>query len=360
MQASPRVLRVNRNHAMPLVARTFFRDVPKLFPLTISRGTSGTTRNLFVEVSDGTHTGLGEGAPPTGLPADFAETAGDHLAPLFAKLDTLDLHALNQLGHELEIEAVALAALDGALWDLKAKQAGMPLFRLLGLPKPTAVTSVTMGIEPPEVVRERVPKILNLTGAKSLKVKLGSPGGRDHDKEIWSISREMAAPFGAKLRADANGGWTPDEAVDMMRWLRDHDCEYIEQPLVKGSEDDLPLIFAHRALPIYLDESVRVARDVIKVADRCDGVNLKLMKSGGITEGLALLATARAHGLKTMIGCMCETTVGIAMSAAISGLCDMIDLDTHLNHDPDPAAGVDWIDGIVMPQEVPGHGGYLM
>lgn len=334
-------------------------DVSKLFPLTISRGTSGTTRNLFVTVSDGEQTGIGEGAPPTGLPPDFAEQAPEILAPLLHGLPERSISETTDLGLHLGVEAVALAALDTALWDLRAKQAGLPLYRLLGLPLPTAPTSVTIGIEPAEVVRERVPQILQLTQARALKVKLGSPAGRDHDKAIWETARLAAAPFRATLRADANGGWTPDEAIAMIAWLKERDCQYVEQPLEKGRESDLPAVFARRTLPIFLDESVRVAADVPALADRCDGVNLKLMKSGGVTEGLRLLATARAHGLQTMVGCMCETAIGIAAAAAISGLCDHIDLDTHLNHDPDPAEGVDMVEGVVIPRDTPGHGAYL-
>ncbi|MDI9636898.1 dipeptide epimerase [Kamptonema cortianum] len=345
---------------MPLDVSSRVLVVPKLFPLTISRGTSGDTKNFFIEVSDGTHTGIGEGAPPTALGPDFADSAAALLEPILAEVNRLDLFQMNELGKQLGVEAVALAALDMALWDLKAKQAGMPLYRMLGLPRPTAPTSVTIGIEPKEIVAERVPHILQLTGAKALKVKLGSPMGRDHDREIWETSREAAKPFKVAMRADANGGWTAEEARQMMAWLRDRDCEYVEQPLPQGSETEIGKIWDGRPLPIYLDESIRVASDVARYASCCDGINLKLMKSGGITEGLQVLATAKAHGLGTMIGCMCETHIGIAGSAAISGICDYIDLDSHLNHAPDPATGTEMVDGVVMPRCVPGHGGEFL
>jgi L-Ala-D/L-Glu epimerase len=344
---------------MPLTFRTFALDVHKLFALTISRGTSGSTRNFFVEVSDGTHTGIGEGAPPTGLPLDFCETSPQQLVPFFELAQTKEPFDVWQAGYEAGVEAVALAALDCALWDLKAKQVGKPLYQILGIPKPTSITTVTIGIEPREVVQERVPYILNLTGAKALKVKLGSPAGRDHDKEIWSTAREVSAEFNVALRADANGGWTPDESVEMANWLKSHDCEFIEQPLVKGDEHYLIDIFPHFALPLFLDESIRNSADVDKFADRCNGVNLKLMKSGGISDGIKVLERARHHGLGTMIGSMCETEVGIAQSAALSGWCDYVDLDTHFNHNPEPGAGTEFIDGVVTPRDVPGHGGYI-
>lgn len=345
---------------MPIAFRTFAVDVPKLFPLTISRGTSGTTRNLFVVAAQDGVEGIGEGAPATGLAADFADTAGEVLAPLFELAQSAEPIEVWQYGHNQGIEATALAALDCALYDLRAKQQGLPLYRYLGLPKPTSATTVTIGIEPVETVLARVPKILAMTQGRALKVKLGSPAGRGHDKEIWEAACQAAAPFGVAMRADANGGWTPDEALAMAEWLKERGCEFIEQPLVKGAEDQLPAVFQGSALPVYLDESIRNADDVERFADRCHGVNLKLMKSGGISDGLRVLQKAREHGLGTMIGCMCETAVGIAQSAAVSGLCDFVDLDTHFNHDPEPGAGVDFVEGVVMPRDVPGHGGYLL
>jgi muconate cycloisomerase len=260
---------------------------------------------------------------------------------------------------EAQVDPPAMAALDIAYWDLLAKRAGMPLYRMLGLPRRGVPTSVTIGINAPEVTRERVPKILGATGAKCLKIKLGSPEGRDHDRAHFEAAAEAARPFGAKLRVDANGGWTVDEAIDMNRWLADRGVDYVEQPLPEGQEDDLPRVFEHRPLPILVDESVRFAPDVLKVHDCVDGINLKLMKCGGITEALRIVATAKAAGLATMIGCMSESSVAIAAGASIGALFDYIDLDSHLNLNPDPAEGAPICDGVVLPNDVPGHGARL-
>jgi muconate cycloisomerase len=241
---------------------------------------------------------------------------------------------------------------------LLAKRAGLPLFQLLGLPNRGVPTSVTIGINPPEVTRERVPDILRRTGAKCLKIKLGSPEGRDHDKAHFSAAAEAAAPFGAKLRVDANGGWTVEEAMMMDSWLAERGVDYIEQPLAAGQESDLPGL-AGRKLPIFLDESCRYSTDIPAWGHLTDGINLKLMKCGGITEALRIVATARAFGLKTMIGCMSESSVAIAAGAALSALFDYIDLDSHLNLNPDPARRADIHEGIITPREVPGHGAYL-
>lgn len=333
----------------------------KLYPLAISRGVTTGSNNLFVTVEDGGHVGLGECAPGTGFDDTLAPLAEAQLRALVDEegLEGRSIHEVYALAVRRGVDASALAALDTALWDLLAKQAGMPLYRMLGLGRPTVPTSVTIGINPVEVVRERVPEILARTGGRALKIKLGSPEGREHDRAIYEAAREVAAPFGVSLRIDANGGWTPDEARSMMRWLAERGCDYVEQPLARGEEAHLPGLFEGRPLPIYADESVRSVSDVPKLADRVDGVNLKLMKCGGITEALRIVATARACGLGTMIGCMGESSVAISAGAAIGALFDHIDLDSQLNLNPDPAFGAEMVEGVVMPPDAPGHGAGL-
>jgi muconate cycloisomerase len=235
----------------------------------------------------------------------------------------------------------------------------MPLHRLLGLPREQVETSVTVGLNSPEVTHDRVREILERTGARCLKIKLGSPEGMDYDKQHFSAAAEASAAFRPRLRVDANGGWDVPRAQAMLRWLAERGVDYVEQPLVEGNEAELPLVFENRPLPIFVDESCRFSNDVVHVADSCDGVNLKLMKCGGITEALRIVATARAHGLKTMIGCMSESSVAIAAGASMGALFDHIDLDSHLNLNPDPATGAPLIDGCIVPLEAPGHGAVL-
>lgn len=333
----------------------------KLYPLQISRGLSTGSKNLFVFVGDGRHEGVGECAPGTGDDEVLAKRAQKQLERLVkAGLYDFGPHMVWQKGMEMGVETPALAALDIALWDLLAKRAGMPLHRLLGLEKPTVATSVTIGINPVEVIKERVPEILRRTRGRALKIKLGNPEGIDADKASFEAAREAADHFHVKLRVDANGGWSPKDAISMISWLAERGCEYVEQPLAAGQEDDLPAVFAARKLPIFLDESIRLSSDVPKVADRCDGVNLKLMKTGGITEAVRLVSTARALGLKTMIGCMGESSVAIAAGSAIGALFDHIDLDSHLNLHPDPAEGLKSVAGVVIPSDSPGHGAVVV
>lgn len=346
--------------AAPLRVDFRILELVKRYPLAISRGTMASSENLFVSLSDGTHEGVGELSPATGSEWT-AERGQDQLTAFLTpeRLTDPNPHDFYAAMREANIDPPAMAAADVALWDLLAKHAGLPLYRLLGLPRRAEPTSVTIGINPADVTRERVPAILRDSGAKCLKIKLGSPEGREHDKDHFAAAAEAAAPFGARLRVDANGGWTPDEAIEMIAWLEERGVEYVEQPLAQGMEAELPAVFAARKLPIYLDESVRFADSVPAIADRCDGINLKLMKCGGITEAVRIVATARAHRLKTMIGCMSESSIAIAAGASIGALFDQIDLDSQLNLAPDPADGAPIIDGIVLPADRPGHGGLL-
>lgn len=331
----------------------------KRFPLRISRGEITGGDNLFLALHDGPLTGWGEMAPGA---TEGAVTAADGQGMLEGFLQDCDLngaiHDIWAAARAAGVGRCALAALDMALWDLTAKRAGMPLYRLLGLARRGVVSSVTIGINPPEVVRARVPLIL-ARGARALKIKLGSPEGIEADQAMFAAVAETAAGSGAVLRVDANGGWDLADAQRMMAWLAARGVEYVEQPLPETAEQDMPALFANRPLPIFADESCRISEDVPRLAPFVDGVNLKLMKCGGITEALRIIATARALGLKTMIGCMGESSVAIAAGASLGALFDYIDLDSHLNLDPDPATGAPFDQGVTLPADRPGHGGTL-
>lgn len=346
---------------MPVV-RFHTLTLQKLYPLAISRGAMASSDNLFVTVESDGIVGIGELSPATGSAwtaargeaqlAEFAETWASDPQFLVPSVTYARMR-------EASMDPPAMAALDVAIWDYLAKRAGMPLSRMLGLSATSVPTSVTVGINPPEVTRERVPELLARTGARFLKVKLGSPDGREHDQAHFEAACEAAAPFQPVLRVDANGGWTVEETQRMIPWLQERRVEYVEQPLAQGLEGELPHVFAGRALPIYVDESIRFASDIPPLAAVVDGINLKLMKCGGITEALRIVATARAHGLKTMIGCMSESSIAIAAGASIGSLFDSIDLDSHLNLNPDPAEGAPIAAGVVTPIARPGHGGRL-
>jgi muconate cycloisomerase len=249
------------------------------------------------------------------------------------------------------------------VWDWLGKATGQPIFRLLGLDINAIVhTSVTIGINPPEVVEERVTEVLRRTGARRLKVKLGSPDGLAADKGILTAAQNAAKQLEAELgylpsfRVDANGGWDVTGTLAMAEWLSERGVEYIEQPIIRGKETLYAELKGRCALPVYSDESICIAADIPPMAPYIAGINIKLMKCGGISEALNMIGTARAHGLRIMYGCMSETSVSITAAAHISPLADELDLDSHLNLNPDPWIGALWQDGCVVPTDAPGLG----
>ena len=335
-------------------------NLKKKFPLQISRGIHDKSQNLFVEfIKDGI-TAWGECAPGKTEGADSAQDVENHLNTLIdSNLENLSIYEVHQRGKDLNIPACALAGIDIALWDWKAKKANMSLQDLLGLPPTNVPTSLTVGINPPDIIKERVELILENPEVKALKIKLGSSEGIEYDKLIYSQVLESTKNLNIAIRVDANGGWSLDEAKLMMKWLSDRKAEYIEQPLVEGDEDKLKFLFEGRPLPIFIDESCRFSEDVAEHYQYVDGVNLKLMKCGGITEALKILNVARSHGLKTMIGCMSESSVSISAGASITGIIDFVDLDSHYNLDPDPSEGSKMVNGITMTSSRLGHGAKL-
>jgi muconate cycloisomerase len=335
-------------------------NLKKKFPLQISRGIHSESQNVFIELIEDGITAWGESAPGKTEGASSAIQVEESLVKLIEEgIEGLSIYDVYQKGKELKTPPCALAALDIALWDLKAKKANLQLNDLLGIPKPSTPTSITVGINPPEVVKKRVELILKNKQVRALKIKLGSPNGIDYDKEIYSQVLESTKSSKISIRVDANGGWALDDAKEMIKWLSERNAEYIEQPLAEGNEDQLKFLFKGRSLPIFVDESCRFSEDVPRLANFVDGVNLKLMKCGGITEALRILNTARSFGLKTMIGCMSESSVSISAGASLTGIIDYVDLDSHYNLSPDPSSGALMINGVTMTNNGDGHGANL-
>ena len=340
-----------------------FYKVPlkKRFPLRISRGVKGDSYNVFVRVVKDGIEGWGEAAPGKNENADTPEKVVLELNRLIeTDLKGLSIYDIEARARLLKIAPCAYAGLDIALWDWKAKKANMPLYQLLGFPLPTQPTSMTIGINPPEVVRERIPLLLKGNRFKSLKIKLGSPEGIEADKAMFKQVLSSTTSYEVKIRIDANGGWDLSSAIEMSHWLAEFGVSYIEQPLKEGNEHELRDIHQASVLPIYLDESCRFSYQIPHWATTVHGVNLKLMKCGGITEALRIIFTAKAFGLKTMIGCMSESSIAIAAGAALSGILDHVDLDSHYNLAPDPSTGISLASGITMPNpKAIGHGAKL-
>jgi L-alanine-DL-glutamate epimerase-like enolase superfamily enzyme len=327
-------------------------DLQLTHPWTIAR-TSGTSRSTVVVVeltgADGT-AGLGEAAPtarykespnsveafckkvdPRGL--SFSDVPGS-----MKYLDTLSSHDMSAKC------AINIALLDGA-----GKRAKKPIYDLLGLGfrENQHVTSFTIGIDKPEVIRK---KVLEAEIYPVLKVKVGVPG----DRESMQALRE-AAPTKA-VRVDANEGWkTKEQALEMIEWLAsDGHIQYVEQPMpaTTGVKDWIWLK-GRSPLPIFGDESYHLAKDVEKAAECFHGVNVKLVKTGGISGGFEALQAARKAGLKTMIGCMIETSILINAAAHLAELCDYLDVDGNILITNDPYKGVRADKGILSFAEAP-------
>ncbi len=233
----------------------------------------------------------------------------------------------------------ARVAVSIALHDLVAKRLEVPLYRYWGLdPTNTVETSYTIGLDDLETMREKTADALE-RGHGTLKIKLGT----DRDIEIIEAIRDVAPDV--RLYADANEAWTPREAVTRIERLAAFDLEFIEQPVPAANPDGLQFVYERAALPVAADESCLTLADVPQVADRCDIVNLKLMKCGSLREAMRMIHTARAHGLEVMCGCMTESHASIAAACHLAPLLDYADLDGPLLLAEDPYAGVPMPDG---------------
>ena len=343
---------------MQIAAETF--TVHKRVPLTISRGTSTQSTNIWVKVEQDGVEGWGEASAFS--VGDRSQTTDDILAqlqsiaPKLHSLTPLDRQPIEALLDQLHVLSAVRTGLDLALHDWLGKRVGLPLWQLWGLDRQQIVpTSVTIGISSPEAAQQRMLTWLQSTTVKAVKVKLGSPEGIESDRAMLKAVQAVA-PTDAKFSVDANGGWSLQDAIDMSYWLSDQGVTYIEQPLPRGQEQDLPLLYQRSPLPIFVDESCFTSRDIPALSDRVHGINIKLMKSGGLSEALRMVHTAKAHGLQIMFGCYSDSTLSNTAAAHLSPLADHLDLDSHLNLRDDPFNGATMQDGCLIPGDRSGLG----
>jgi L-alanine-DL-glutamate epimerase-like enolase superfamily enzyme len=328
----------------------------KLFELKLrqawglSRGTWTTRRNCFVRVERDGIAGLGEAAPiaryneTAESAAAFVEKAG----PVFGR--DLGEYAV-RFG---EVEAVgpgehaAKAALDMAVLDWVGKRMKVPLWKLLGLGRDKAVTTTySIGIDEVPVMQEKVREAGDFG---VYKIKVGTPNDR---KILEGIRAVTSKP----LRTDANEGWkTKEEALDMIDWMAGLGVELVEQPLAAAQLEDYAWLKERVKIPIFADESLIQPSDLPRIAPYFHGVNVKLMKCGGVQEAVRLAAMAKALGLRLMIGCMIESSLGISAGAAVASLFDYADLDGNLLISNDPFRGVRTVKDRIILNDKPGLG----
>ncbi len=242
----------------------------------------------------------------------------------------------------------AKASVDIALHDLVGKLTGQPCYRLFGLnPADTPLTSFTIGLDTPEVVKQKVEEA---SPYKVLKVKLG----RDNDREMIEVITSMTDK---PLCVDVNQGWKDrNYALEMAHWLKEKGIIFLEQPMPKEMCDDLAWLTMNSPIPIIGDEAIQNSGDIVKYRDVYSGINIKLMKCGGLNAARKMFDMARAFGMKTMIGCMTETSCAISAAAQLSPLTDWCDLDGNLLISNDIFDGVKIIEGKVTLSDRPGIG----
>lgn len=335
--------------------------VHKRVPLTISRGTTAGSTNLWLKLESDGIEGWGE-ASPFSIGSESAQTtekiASDlaALVPVLSAYHPLQRQAIATTLSTHSICSAARAAVDVALHDWLGKQAQLPLWQLWGLDlQRISPTAVTVGISSPDAAVERLNKWCAQQQVASVKVKLGSPAGIEADKAMFeALLAEV--PEGAKVSIDANGGWRLQDALTMARWLKDRGVTYLEQPLTVADDGLLPELYAQSPLPIFIDESCFTGADIPRLAHCVHGINIKLMKSGGLSEALRMIHTARACGLQVMFGCYSDSAIANTALSHLSPLADHLDLDSHFNLKDDPFSGACLQNGALVPNHLPGLG----
>jgi len=306
---------------------------------------SAIHETVIVELNDGSTQALGEAAPST-LYGETAAGVADYLRGIDPRqLSFGDLPgSMNYLCALPGLPMAAKCALNLALLDGAAKQAGQPLHAFLGLEfrEQQHVSSFSIGIDAPEIIHK---KVLAAAPYPILKLKVGDP----RDRENLAALR-AAAPT-KPVRVDANEGWqSREEALQMLEWLAatDHNLQFVEQPMPRTTPlADLKWLKARSPLPLFADESCHTVADIARCAEGFHGINVKLVKTGGVSMAHDTLVAARRNGLKTMIGCMIETSVQISAAAHLAGLADYLDLDGNLLITNDPFAGVTAARGVL-------------
>ncbi|WP_448952690.1 N-acetyl-D-Glu racemase DgcA [Labrys neptuniae] len=304
---------------------------------TIARGSKTEAVVVVAEISRDGRTGRGECVPY----ARYGETVEGVVAAIEAQRPAIEAGLDRSALQDLVPAGAARNAIDCALWDLEAKLAGQPAWRLAGLAEPAAaVTAYTLSLGEPEAMAEAAAKAAH---RPLLKVKLGTP---DDASRIAAVRRH--APQ-SQLIIDANEGWRADNLAANLRACAEAGVTLIEQPL--PASDDAALAEVERIVPVCADESLHDRASLAKLAGRYDAINIKLDKAGGLTEAIALARQAQALKLDLMIGCMVGTSLAMAPALLLAGQARVIDLDGPLLLARDREPGLRYEGSTVWPPE---------
>jgi len=330
-------------------------DLATAHPFGISSGTTVASENVLVKLKYGDITGFGEAAP--------AHYHNETIETVNAVLETIrearilgdDPFAIAEVSNRMDkviaMNNSAKAAVEMAMHDVAGKIAGVPVVSMLGLSGLKApITDFTIGIDNLEIVEKKTKEAV-AAGYKMLKVKQGT----SYDRDIILTIRKVAPDL--PLSVDANGAWTPKQAIEMAKFLCNHNVLFIEQPLPKNAhKEDFRFVREHSPLPIFADESVSKSHDVARLAGCVDGIVVKLAKTGGLLEAIRVIHTARAHSMQIMFGCMIESSIGITAAVHLAPLVDYLDLDGAMLLAKDPFHGATYEDGYLKLRDLPGLG----
>jgi L-Ala-D/L-Glu epimerase len=325
------------------------RDVllPMRHPFTIALGTTTVQHNLIVELTQDGVSGFGEGASSHAYEEFTAESmraALEAARPVIERERLEDPSRLwDKLLPVLGHNRFALCALDEAAHDLWGKLRGGPVWKLWGLElKNLPPSDYTIGIDP---IEKMVGKMKEFDGWPIYKIKLGA-------KDDLAIVRELRRHTDAVFRIDANTAWTAEQTIEIAPELKELGVEFIEQPLKRDDWEGMKRVAQECALPVFADESCLVEEDVPRCTGFFHGINIKLTKAGGMMPARRMIAKARELGLKVMVGCMNESSVGISAIAQLLPLLDHVDMDGALLIARDIATGVRLEKGrVVFPEE---------
>ena len=352
--AVPKPLRKGLHSKLKL---TFFPYELKLrHVFTVATYSRSTTPDVQVEIAYDGYVGYGEASMPPYLAKELGTL--DSVQQFLARA----AKCLEQFSDPFQLEtilsaidaldngnAAGKAAVDIAMHDLVGKLLGQPWYRLLGLDASLAPsTTFTVGIDTAEVVRQKTKECAEKFNI--LKVKLG----RDNDKEMIETIRSVT---NLPIAVDANQGWKDRQyALDMIEWLHEHGIVMVEQPMPKEQLDDIAWVTEQSSLPIFADESIQRMGDIASLKGAFTGINIKLMKCTGMREAWKMVNTARALGMKVMLGCMTETSCAVSAAAQLSPAVDFADLDGNLLIANDRFLGVQVEKGRLTLPDRPGIG----
>ena len=345
---SPIKTKSGKSATMKLKYRPYDLQLKHVF--TIANNSRTTTPVMLTEIEYDGIIGYGEASMPPYL-GESHVTANEFLSKVDLSQfnDPFNLEDITQYIDSLAIgNYAAKASVDIALHDLVGKIVKQPWHKLWGLnATKTPNTSFTIGIDTPEVIKE---KVHEAEVYKILKVKLG----RDNDKEMIRTIRSVT---NKPICVDVNQGWKDKQmALEMIQWLATQGVVFVEQPMSKLAVDDMAWLTKNSPLPIIADEAVQTVNDVAGLKDVYSGINIKLMKCGGMRNAWKMATIAKALGMKVMIGCMTETSCAISAAAQLSPLADWADLDGNLLISNDLYVGTRIIDGKVTLSDLPGIG----